>query len=197
MVHFHNNLGYTYQEAVVQNVLVEINLSCPNVEVEIPGYNIHFINKLLFALSGYELTKIKIGFKLPPYFERNVIKSLAELFNQFDNILVYIVSSNSIPNCLPFINGKTCLHTCYGGMSGKINKHIALSNVFSFSKYIIKDIAIIGCGGIETLEDVVDYLMNGARFVQIASCFYNNEKNKLDIDKINKLMNECKTIKNK
>jgi dihydroorotate dehydrogenase (fumarate) len=181
-----------YDKCVNKNVLVEINLSCPNLECEIPGYNIHFIHKLLLALSGYELTRIKFGFKLPPYFERNVIKSLAELFNQADSILAYIVSSNSIPNCLPLVNGEPYLSTVYGGMSGKMNKHIALSNVFSFSRYITKDIAIIGCGGIETLEDINDYLSNGARFVQIASCFYNSEKNNLDIDKINNLIHEFK-----
>jgi dihydroorotate dehydrogenase len=174
------------------DVLVEINLSCPNLETEIPGYNIQFINKLLHALAGYKLTNIKFGLKLPPYFERSVIEALSKLFNDFHSILVYIVSSNSIPNCLPLVNGEPYLSNVYGGMSGKMNKYISLSNVYTFSKYIIKDIAIIGCGGIETVEDIVDYLNNGAKFVQIASCFYESEKNKLDVEKINKLIYEFK-----
>jgi dihydroorotate dehydrogenase len=48
-----------------------------------------------------------------------------------------------------------------------------------------KDIKIIGCGGIENAHDITDYLNNGATFVQLASCFYDQNTNKLNIDKIN------------
>jgi hypothetical protein len=36
----------------------------------------------------------------------------------------------------------------------------------------------------------MDYLNNGASFVQLASCFYHVESNRLNIDKINKIKEE-------
>ena len=65
-----------------------------------------------------------------------------------------------------------------------------MSNVVSFSKLIDNKIKIVGCGGIDTINDVKDYLNNGADFVQLASCFYDVENNKLDIVKINELIRE-------
>ena len=78
----------------------------------------------------------------------------------------------------------------YGGMSGKINKHISLSNVMTFSKTLSKEIKIIGCGGINTIEDVSDYLKYGASFIQLASCFYDEISDELNISKINELVSK-------
>jgi dihydroorotate dehydrogenase len=137
-----------------------------------------------------KLTKIRFGFKLPPYFQKKEIESLCKLFNECQREeLAYIVVSNSIPNCLPLNEGKSVLSTNFGGMSGKNNKYIALANVVLFSEYLSKQIKIVGCGGIESIDDVNDYLNNGADFVQLASCFYDQFNNKLNIDKINELIN--------
>jgi dihydroorotate dehydrogenase (fumarate) len=179
-----------YDSFVNKNMLVEINLSCPNLEIEIPGYNKHFIERLLLVLVGYSLKNIKFGFKLPPYFERSIINDLADLFNRYQHILVYIVSANSIPSCVPITDNQFSLSKIYGGLSGKVNKYIALSNVLTFSKKIDKNITIIGCGGIETIEDIYDYLNNGASLVQLASCFYDETNNSLNIDKINTVIDK-------
>lgn len=172
-----------------KNRLVEINLSCPNTQQEIPGYNKNFLETLLICLNSYNYKNLKYGFKLPPFFQKQDIFELTELFNKYTDLLVYIVVSNSIPNCLPIINGEKVLSNGFGGMSGKLNKFLSLGNVVLFSQNLCKKIKIVGCGGIESIEDVMDYLNNGADFVQLASCFYDQEQNKLDIEKINNLIN--------
>jgi dihydroorotate dehydrogenase len=53
----------------------------------------------------------------------------------------------------------------YSGISGKFNKYISLSNVYTFNKQLDKKIKIIGCGGIENIQDINDYLNNGATLV--------------------------------
>ena len=179
-----------YNNFVNCSVLVELNLSCPNISSQIPGYDFFQVDKLLKVLKYINLSNIYYGFKLPPYFQLDKINEICKLFNNYTDILKYIVLSNSIPNCLPLKNGVPILSNTYGGMSGKINKHIALSNVVSFSKLIDNKIKIVGCGGIDTINDVKDYLNNGADFVQLASCFYDVENNKLDIVKINELIRE-------
>jgi dihydroorotate dehydrogenase len=87
-------------------------------------------------------------------------------------------------------NGKPVLSKIVGGMSGKTNKCISLSNVIYFSKILDKEIKIVGCGGIDSFNDIEDYLHNGASFVQLASCFYDVESNTLNKDKINKVIQE-------
>ena len=96
----------------------------------------------------------------------------------------------SIPNCLILNENKPVLSNIYGGLSGKLNKYISLSNVYYFKNKLNNDIEIIGCGGIETLEDVNNYLNNGASYVQLGSCFYNNILNELDYEKINSIIDE-------
>lgn len=181
-----------YDNYINQPFLIEINLSCPNLTSKIPGYDALQIEKLLLVLRSYKLNNIKFGFKFPPYFQLDCISTIINIINQYTDILKYIVLSNSIPNCLPLENGLPILSNTYGGMSGKTNKYISLSNVVSFSKLINKEIKIVGCGGIETINDIMDYLTNGADFVQLASCFYDLSNNKLDIDKINKIITEFK-----
>jgi dihydroorotate dehydrogenase (NAD+) catalytic subunit len=176
-------------ENTIKEFLVEINLSCPNTKDEIVGYSLCEMEELFKFLNNLRLKKIKFGLKLPPYFELKSIQNCSELFNKYNKIIKYIVTCNSIPNGLPIFKGKFMLSQHFGGISGKTNKSIALSNVYSFSK-TLEEIKIIGCGGICTFEDVIDYITNGANFVQIASCFYNSTTNKLNTNDVNKLIND-------
>ena len=58
-----------YDNFIQKNSIIEINLSCPNTETDIPGYDNDFINKLLLFLKECELQNIKFGLKLPPYLQ--------------------------------------------------------------------------------------------------------------------------------
>jgi dihydroorotate dehydrogenase (NAD+) catalytic subunit len=57
-----------------------------------------------------------------------------------------------------------------GGYSGKAIKPIGVRCVFDIAQHIT--IPIIGVGGIATGEDVIEYIMAGARAVQIGSAVY-------------------------
>jgi dihydroorotate dehydrogenase (NAD+) catalytic subunit len=62
---------------------------------------------------------------------------------------------------LPILSNK------FGGLSGTPIKPIALRCVYEISsKY---DIPIIGCGGISTWEDAVEFFLAGASAIQIGS----------------------------
>jgi len=168
--------------------LVEINISCPNLENRIPGYHCKDIIKIIYTIKDIETNNLVIGFKLPPYLEINKINKIAQLLNKHD-IIKFITCSNTIPNGLVLQNQEPILSKTFGGISGKVNKYIATSNIFNFKKYL-KNIQIIGCGGINSLEDIKDYLSVGASLVQIGSNFYNQNNDKLDSIKINSLIEE-------
>ncbi len=59
------------------------------------------------------------------------------------------------------------LGTTYGGLSGPALKPVALRVVFEVAQVV--RIPIIGCGGISSLDDVLDYLAAGATAVSLAT----------------------------
>jgi dihydroorotate dehydrogenase (NAD+) catalytic subunit len=63
--------------------------------------------------------------------------------------------------------GRPILSNRIGGLSGPALKPIALRIVYEVSRGL--RIPIIGCGGIETAEDALEFLMAGARAVQVGS----------------------------
>jgi dihydroorotate dehydrogenase (NAD+) catalytic subunit len=62
---------------------------------------------------------------------------------------------------------RAALGTGYGGLSGPALKPVALRIVYEIAQVI--RIPIIGCGGVATLDDVLDYLAAGATAVGLAS----------------------------
>jgi dihydroorotate dehydrogenase (fumarate) len=173
-----------YDFNVKRKVMVEINMSCPNVQYRIPGFHSKDILQLINFLKNLNTKNIIYGIKLPPIFELEKCIKFSNMLNNYSNIIRFIVCSNTIPN------GYTRdikLSNIYGGISGRINKYIALSNVKTFYK-LLKNIHIIGCGGIYDTNDIVDYINEGASLVQIGSSVYIEEKNELDIDRINEMI---------
>ena len=171
--------------------LVELNLSCPNLNHEIPAYNPILFEKILKKINSLNLNNVYFSLKLSPYLDHSICNKIIDIINENNDneIFKYVVLSNSIPNCLILKNNIPVLSNTYGGLSGgKFNKSISLSNVYYFKDKLNANIKIIGCGGIETIDDVYDYLNNGASHVQLGSCFYNEKTNNLDYDKINSLI---------
>lgn len=172
----------------VKNTFVELNLSCPNIKCDdgIIGYNLDQISILLDNLKNYD--NLTIGLKLPPYLDIILIKNLCHILNKNLKIIKFITLCNSIPNTIHLYNQEPVLSTLLGGMSGKINKYISLGNISLFNNYLDKRITIIGCGGISNLCDILDYEKMGVKYYQIASYFYDENNNKLDIENINLLI---------
>lgn len=188
-----------YDNFVSKQELVELNLSCPNLNHEIPSYNELLLDKILKLINNLNLNNLIFSLKLSPFLDHQLCNKIINVINQ--NItnkykFRYIVLSNSIPNCLILQNGEPVLSNIYGGLSGKLNKMISLSNIHYFKHKINKLIELIGCGGIENIQDVNDYLNNGASYVQLGSCFYDSNLNCLDHNKINSLITQYEDYKN-
>jgi len=57
-----------------------------------------------------------------------------------------------------------------GGLSGKAIHPIAVKKVYDLFKFL--KIPIIGCGGIDSWEDVIEFFLAGASAVQIGTALY-------------------------
>ena len=178
-----------------KNTFVEINLSCPNIKCNsIIGYNLEQIKLLLDGLN-INNNNITIGFKLPPYLDKELIKNVCYLLNEYVYLIKFITLCNSIPNTLCLKNDyEPSLSTIVGGMSGKANKFISLGNISIFNYYLNKNIHIIGCGGINSVSDILDYKKQDVKYYQIASFFYDENKNRLNTKNINLMIEEYNSI---
>ncbi len=68
---------------------------------------------------------------------------------------------------IDIITGKPVLGNEVGGLSGPCIKPIALRCVYEIAREV--DIPVIGCGGITTGKDAVEFFLAGARAVQIGT----------------------------
>ena len=145
----------------------ELNLSCPNVDAG--GLEFGFDP---VALSGLvsdvrRLTKRDLWVKLPPSI--GYITMLAKAAEQAGADALTI--ANSYPAAsLDFTTGRPRLGSTGGGLSGAAIKPITLRLVAQAKTAV--QIPIVGLGGVETVEDVIEYLMAGASAVQVGTAHF-------------------------
>jgi dihydroorotate dehydrogenase (NAD+) catalytic subunit len=67
----------------------------------------------------------------------------------------------------------------YGGLSGPAIKPVALYMVYELAAVV--EIPVIGCGGIATAEDALEFIMAGAGAVQVGSAGFSNPEAALEV----------------
>jgi len=67
----------------------------------------------------------------------------------------------------------------YGGLSGPAIKPVALYMVYELAAMV--EIPVIGCGGIATAEDALEFIMAGASAVQVGSAGFSNPEAALEV----------------
>lgn len=169
--------------------LIELNLSCPNVNYGVVmGYDVQLIKELLTAVSG--LGEKPIGVKLPPYLNVNLQKEVADCLNQTE--VDFITTINTLGGGLLIDAEKEMVKmkagNGFGGVAGDAVKPIALGNVRRFFQWC-PQIPIIGVGGISSGVDVFEFILAGASLVQIGSCFMRE-----DIDCFQRINQEFQQI---
>jgi dihydroorotate dehydrogenase (fumarate) len=152
---------------------IEFNPACPNIPGKpIIAYDFNALKKILKKISN-KVSK-PLGVKLPPYFDLWQFEQASKTLNKIKKVK-FVTTINSIPNGL-MINAEkeTTLikpKNGFGGIGGKTIKPTALANVRKLFELLRKDIDIIGVGGIETGKDVFEFILCGAKAVQIGTIF--------------------------
>lgn len=155
--------------------VIEVNLGCPNVMKRGKHQPIISFNEELVeqVLSGIAVT---IWVKLSPFSDPEKLAKIAKIISKHKNVSA-VVSTNTFPNAFGFnLSGKSAIDVAdgYGGMSGQSLKPIGLGQVRQLRQILPSSIAVIGSGGIETANDVNDYLKAGAIATQITSGYFKN-----------------------
>jgi dihydroorotate dehydrogenase (fumarate) len=155
--------------------LVEVNLSCPNLSGHpnlFVGAGLHALGSYLEVLRSHQMT-IRAGLKLPPLWHEPEWDALCSLLLQYRDAVRFVTAINSLPSGLlvDAAAGTTLLHPRrgLGGIGGESCKAVGLANVYSLYRRIGGTIDIIGCGGIASATDVLEYILCGASAVQIGT----------------------------
>ncbi|HQB10193.1 MAG TPA: dihydroorotate dehydrogenase, partial [bacterium] len=143
---------------------LEMNLSCPNVKKggSAFGANPELIERLTRSIKN--VTDKTLIVKLSPNVTDITTTALAAESGGADSVsLINTLIGTAIDReKRTFILGNKI-----GGLSGPAIKPVALRMVWQVAKAV--KIPVIGMGGISTLEDVLDFLIVGAKAVQIGA----------------------------
>ncbi|MFX0138378.1 MAG: dihydroorotate dehydrogenase, partial [Candidatus Hodarchaeota archaeon] len=144
---------------------IEINISCPHAEVSCIGVN----RDLTFEIVKFLKEKLTVPLfvKLNPNVTNIGEIALAAEKGGADGV----VAINTLSALKIDVNTKRpILSHGSGGLSGKAIQPIAVKKVYDL--YKILEIPIIGCGGIDSWQDVVEFFLAGASAVEIGTALY-------------------------
>ncbi|MCS7119432.1 MAG: dihydroorotate dehydrogenase [Archaeoglobaceae archaeon] len=148
----------------------EINFSCPHVKemgMDI-GKDIEF--------SSLIIKSVKDVTEKPIFAKISAMHDYLRLSKELERAGVDAITiSNTIPGMkIDIISKKPILSNVHGGVSGHAIKPIALKCVYDL--YKVLDIPIIGCGGITSFEDVLEFIFAGSTAVEIGSALFYSKK---------------------
>lgn len=157
---------------------IELNLGCPNVwndnkQKPIASFEPTLIREILDRVEESIQTLFPVLVKLSPYSDPSLLERVAEVLASRDN-LAGIVVSNTFPNAMAFNEkGRPLIDNALGGLSGPPMLKIGQGQVKQFRKLLPETTAVIGVGGINSGQDVLDYIRAGATAVQITTALVN------------------------
>ncbi len=144
---------------------IEINISCPHAEVSSISLSPDLTKEFTRAVK--EAVNIPVFAKLTPNIS-NIVPIAQAAEQAGADAIVAINTVRAL--ALDIETGRPILSHGIGGLSGRAVRPIGVRAVYEMYPHIT--IPIIGCGGIFTWQDLVEYIYAGATAVQIGSAFY-------------------------
>lgn len=154
--------------------MIELNFSCPQMTSHAMGSDVGSNPELCrkYCAAVRRSTHLPFMAKMTPNITDMCIPALASIEGGADGISA-INTVKSIVNLdldakvgLPIIDGKSSI----SGYSGKAVKPIALRFIQQMRSHPkLKDLEISGIGGIETWEDAAEFILLGAKTLQVTT----------------------------
>lgn len=147
---------------------LELNCSCPNVEEEMGMLASDEENVERVTRDVKRVTNLPVFVKLSPAVTD--IVSIAKAAE--DGGADAITATNTLKGIAIDIGFKRpILSNVTGGLSGPALKPVSLRCVWDIYQEV--DIPLIGCGGVSTWKDAVEYILAGATAVEIGTSIMN------------------------
>lgn len=163
-------------EGVVGVKALELNISCPNVEAGGMEFGTSPRMAAQVTKAVRKASSLPLLVKLTPNVTDilEVAKAVAEAGADALTLI------NTVKGmAIDLTTRKPVLGNTSGGLSGPAIKPVALYAVYRVSQAV--NIPVVGCGGISSAEDALEFLMAGATAVQIGTATFNNPETALEV----------------
>lgn len=148
---------------------LEVNVSCPNVKAGGMSFGADPEMTYRITKAVKSVSKVPIYVKLSPNVSDIVsIAKRAEDGGADGLSLINTLIGMKIDN----VTGEKTISNTTGGLSGRAVKPIAIRMIYQVYKHV--SIPIIGMGGIETVDDIFEFLYAGASAVAVGTINYVN-----------------------
>jgi dihydroorotate dehydrogenase (NAD+) catalytic subunit len=155
---------------------IEVNIGCPNIKAGGAEFGAKPESAAEVTAAVKAATSLPVVVKLTPNTAdiAEVAKAVAEagadaisLINTLKGMAIDIARRR------PFLGGIT------GGLSGPAIKPVALYMVYEVAG--AADVPVIGCGGITTASDALEFIMAGASAIQVGTANFTSPRAPIDV----------------
>jgi len=144
---------------------LEVNISCPNIKSGGVEFGLDPQAAARVTSAVRQATTLPVWVKLTPN-TSEIVKIACAVTAAGADALVLINTLKGM--AIDIKTRRPVLGNLTGGLSGPAIKPVALRMVYEVAG-AVKDIPIIGCGGIVKAEDAIEFILAGASAVQIGS----------------------------
>jgi len=150
---------------------VELNVSCPNVKkggIEFghdPEVLASLVRRVRSATGKPVIVKLSPNVTSPQALGEAAAAGGADILSAVNTFVGMAIDTHT---------RRPVLSTVRGGLSGPAIKPLALRIVFDVAREV--DLPVIGIGGIETVDDVLEFLLAGASAVQVGTALFRDPR---------------------
>ena len=155
---------------------IEINISCPNIKAGGAEFGTNPESAARVTAAVKAATSLPILVKLTP--NTSDIAEIAMAVAEAGADAISLI--NTLKGmAIDITRRRPLLGNITGGLSGPAIKPVALHMVYEVAGFV--KVPVIGCGGITTASDAIEFIMAGASAIQVGTASFSNPRAPLDV----------------
>ncbi len=155
---------------------IEINISCPNVKLGGAAFGVDPDSAAGVTAAVRAATSLPVIVKLTP--NTSDIAGVASAVVEAGADAVSLINTLKA-TAIDIKKRRPAIGSIICGLSGPAIKPAALAMVYEVAGAV--DVPVIGCGGITSAEDAIEFIMAGASAVQVGTATFANPRASLEV----------------
>jgi len=155
---------------------IEVNISCPNIKAGGAEFGANPKSAAEVTAAVKTATSLPVLVKLTP--NTSDIAKIAIAVAEAGADAISLI--NTIKGMvIDITQRRPLLGNVTGGLSGPAIKPVALYMVYEVAGAV--EVPVIGCGGITTASDAIEFIMAGASAIQVGTASFTNPRSLLEV----------------
>ncbi len=155
---------------------IEVNISCPNIKAGGAGFGASPESAAEVTAAVKATTSRPILVKLTPNIS-DIAKIAMAVAEAGADAISLINTLRGM--AIDITRRRPLLGNITGGLSGPAIRPVALYMVYEVAGAV--EVPVIGCGGITTASDAIEFIMAGASAIQVGAASFTNPRAPLDV----------------